>query len=325
MYMNDVSVCEFAEHHADAWDRFVDESNNGTLFNKRAFLAYHPAERFIEKSLLFFREGTLIALLPAAMYPQNTDDILYSHPGASYGGLIVRHSLSMRDTQRIVHVLIAYAREKKIAAIDMTLTPSVYLENPNQQCSFFLLQEGFQYRKRELTSVLALNKDSELILSRFTTEARRALKRADKLGVVVGPDDDFETFYDMLQKNLQMRHNVRPTHTLEEIRWLKDRFPDHIHLYTASADGNMCAGVLLFDVNPRTSLVFYICHAHEFQQYRGLNALFFDVFKRWANRDFHYLDFGTCTLNMKPNWGLIRFKEGFGARMDYRDSLRLQL
>ena len=28
------------------WDKFVEESDNGTMFHKREFLSYHPKDRF---------------------------------------------------------------------------------------------------------------------------------------------------------------------------------------------------------------------------------------------------------------------------------------
>ena len=46
----------------------------------------------------------------------------------------------------------------------------------------------------------------------------------------------------------------------------------------------------------------------------------------WARRrSFQYLDFGTSTLNMEPNWGLIKFKENFGALGFFRDTLIKEL
>ena len=65
--MNDLELVQYASSLASEWDAFVDQqANNGTLFHKRAFLAYHPADRFADDSLLFYKKGKLQAVLPAA-------------------------------------------------------------------------------------------------------------------------------------------------------------------------------------------------------------------------------------------------------------------
>ena len=118
-----------------------------------------------------------------------------------------------------------------------------------------------------------------------------------------------------------MRHNVTPTHTLEELLLLKKIFPDRILLFGAFAEDQMVAGVVMFITNQRVVLAFYISHNEDLQQFRGVNCLFFEIIK-WAIREkYAYLDFGIFTVNMDPNWGLGRFKESFGAQGIFRDTL----
>ena len=51
-----------------------------------------------------------------------------------------------------------------------------------------------------------------------------------------------------MEKNLSIRHNVKPTHTLKELLLLKKLFPERIILFGAFYKQKMIAGVVTFVV-----------------------------------------------------------------------------
>lgn len=323
--MNKFEVVRYSSEYAETWDAFVDASNNGTLFHKRSFLNYHPPDRFIDDSLMFYKKGRLIAVFPAARRHGDDEKVLISHPGASFGGFVTRLDLTLRDAERLVKALVRYARDQHYGAIDMTLPPIVYLHRPSHYIDFALYQAGFRYRKREVSSVVPLPYNENEVMALFTPQARRNVRKAQRLGVMVRQHDDLVTFYDILKHNLKLRHNVIPTHSLAELQLLARTFPQAIRLFAAFVEKRMVAGIVLFDANSRVTLAFYISHLEAFQQYRAVNLLFYEAFC-WAIRQgFTYLDFGLFTVNMVPNWGLAQFKESFGAQGVFRDSMRLGL
>ena len=167
-------------------------------------------------------------------------------------------------------------------------------------------------------------KNPEPLLT-FKPNARRSTKKAMREGVEVKISDDFEKFYKILEHNLGMRHNVQPTHTLEELKRLKRLLLDKIILFAAYLDNLMLGGIVLFVANPNVILAFYISHNNRYQQYRPVNLLLYEIIK-WARlQGFKYLDLGTFTLNMEPNWGLGRFKENHNARGFLRDTYTIEL
>jgi hypothetical protein len=87
----------------------------------------------------------------------------------------------------------------------------------------------------------------------------------------------------------------------------------------------MIGGSVIFVTNKKTLLAFYISHNDEYQQFRPVNLLFHEVLRWGYVRHFTYLDLGTFTLNMEPNWGLGRFKEKHNARGYLRDTFALKL
>jgi len=183
-----------------------------------------------------------------------------------------------------------------------------------------LVKNGFGYKKREVSSVIPLTFSENEVLNTFSSESRRAVRRAVKLGVQVRESEDYETFYKILKRNLKMRHNVQPTHTLDELLLLRKIYPDRIRLFGAYVEHEMVAGVVMFDCNERVVLAFYISHNEDRQQFRGVNCLFYEIIKWAIRKKFAYLDFGIFTVNMDPNWGLGRFKESFGAQGIFRDT-----
>ena len=307
------------------WERFVAAAENGTIFHRQRFLSYHPDDRFQSHHLFFRKKNRLLSLLPAVVREQDGRKMLISHAGASYGGFVVRPRLGIRECHLLVEAFIRYARDQGFNRMVLTPPPIFYSASLSNAIDFSLIKNGFGYLKRELTSAVPLPAKGEDVFSSFKSEARTAARKAIKLGVTVEESDDFAVFYEILRQNLRMRHDVAPTHTLEELLHLKRLFPDEIRLFCAFRKNQPLAGVVLFVCNPQVILAFYISHRDEFQKYRPVNLLFYHIMDWGRQRDFRYLDFGTFTLNMEPNWGLGKFKETFGARGLFRDTYFLDL
>jgi hypothetical protein len=318
-------VCCSNDLPNDSWDNFVGESVNGTIFHTRRFLSYHPAGRFRDESLVFHRQSEIFALLPAVRGTWDGRETLWSHRGASYGGFVYREGLGINNAYELVEQLIEYARQQKIERIVLTLPPIIYNRRLSNYVDFALIQNGFQYLKREVSSVVSLEDNIGLNVAKFKQTNRTAFRRAQKLGVVVRESQDYAAFYEILKKNLKIRHGVQPTHTLDELLKLQELFPDKIFLFGAYAGAEMVAGVVMFDCNPQVSLAFYISHNEERQEFRGVNLLFYEIIQRCIAKGFKFLDFGIFTVNMEPNFGLARFKEGFGSSGILRDTLYLDL
>ncbi len=306
----------FEQKTAVSWNNFVQSSNNGTLFHTRKFLSYHPESRFEDSSVVFKKENKIAAVFPAAI----RENALISHPGASFGGPVFHLSFTLKDAFRVVESLVEFSRKKKFNRISLTLPPQIYYKRPSNYIDFALLKSGFEYQKREVSSVIPLDFAAEDALLAFSPESRRAARRAAKLGVEIKQCEDFATFYAILNHNLNMRHNVQPTHSLKELILLKEMFPDEVLLFGAFAENQMIAGVVVFLCNHQVALAFYISHREDMQHYRPVNLLFYEII-RWAIcKQIKFLDFGIFTVNMVPNWGLARFKESFGALGVFRDT-----
>lgn len=301
------------------WDEFVDSSDNGTIFHTRKFLSYHPDDRFKDASLVFKRKNNLFSVFPAAIIEREGKKILSSHGGASYGSFAYRSDLNFQDAHELVDCLLDYAKKLKVDRVQLTPPPIIYQSKLSNYIDFALVRNGFGYLKREVSSVVQLDVEKDNLIYTYRPEARTALKKAQKEGVQIVETERFEEYYEILKKNLKMRHGVTPTHTLDELLRLKYMFPSKIRLWGAFLDDKLIAGVCNFSANSKVVLAFYISHDEAYQEYRAVNLLFYEIMKRYQDEGFKYLDFGIFTVNMDPNWGLARFKENFGSRGIFRD------
>ncbi|MCD6419083.1 GNAT family N-acetyltransferase [bacterium] len=314
-------ISEYTNSLRDNWNNFLKNSNNGTIFAHQSFFDYHPPERFKHRHLMFYDAKGLVALFPCAEVERDGEKILVSHPGASFGGFVLREKTGISEALSLVDELLRFAKDKNYSGVEMTLPPWIYYKFPENHIDFALFNKGAGHRKRELTAVVPIYDDFEKNISLFRPTARTAMRKAQKNGIEIRQSEDFVAFYRILEKNLSMRHGVAPTHTIDEIIRLKELLPENIELISAFLDDKMIAGTLLFICNERTILAFYISQDYEHQNLRPLNLLFAEVI-RWASKKkFRWLDFGTYTLNNVPNLGLARFKESLGAKGIFRDTL----
>ena len=319
--MVDYKIFNKSGFSAEEWDDFVDKSDNGTIFHKRGFLAYHPSGRFKDASFVVLKDNKILSLYTAAMMDREGKKVLVSHPGASYGSFVYKSNLNFKEAHSMVDVLIDYAESLKADRVQLTLPPIIYQTKYSNYIDFALVRNGFSYSKREVSSIVQLDFNMDELLSTYRAEARTAVKKSIKMGIEVAECEKFEEYYEILKKNLKLRHNVSPAHSIEELIKLKKMFPAKIRLWGAFLKDKLIAGVCNFSANPKVVLAFYISHDEEYQEYRAVNLLFYEIMKRYKEEGFRFLDFGIFTVNMEPNWGLGRFKENFGARGIFRDTL----
>ncbi len=208
----------------EEWDNFVENSDNGTMFSKRKFLSYHAKDKFKDKSIYVTKDGKLHSVFTAALIERDGKKILSSHPGASYGGFVYNSELNFREAHDLVDMMLEHAKNVKADRIQLTLAPIIYQTKYSNYLDFALVRNGFQYLKREVSSVVQLDFDPDQLLNTYRAEARTATKKALKKGVEIVETERFDEYYEILKKNLKLRHGVNPAHTLEELEKSKKSF-----------------------------------------------------------------------------------------------------
>jgi hypothetical protein len=315
-------VKRYSKESENEWERFVHSSVNGTFMQERKFLGYHPSDKFSDHSLIFMEDKRIIAVLPAAVVQQEGKHILHSHPGASHGGLIIK-SLSTNKCLELVSALVEYCAMAGFDYIRLKPVPRVYHNGLSDQLDFALRFSGFEIEYTELATALELKKGKEYFLKKvMSSTAFRNYQKALKSGLTITEDADIHDYWAVLKNKLELSHNAKPTHTFEEIKYLKELYPDRIKLFAAYKGEILAAGVLAFLLNERVINCFYIAHDDQYQHMRPLNLVFGYMMEWGQKNSFSYLDWGISTevKGSRVNTGLFQFKEGFGGHGVLRES-----
>jgi len=318
-------LVRFEPSLASEWDEFISHSKNGTLFHSRAFLSYHPAERFQDYSYMAYDGDRLVAVYPAAIQMRGAARWWCSHPGSTYGGPAFAPEAGIEEVASVLEGLTQLSKEAGFDGMEMRLSEQAFRAQPSDELEFALWRAGFQLKAVELSTTIPLMEGYEASVARFRDDTARNVRKAVRSGVEVSWSDDFQTYWGVLQQNLA-RHGANPTHSLPEILRLRDLCPGKIRLALAQVQGVLAAGVVVFVANPVCFHSFYIAQDYAQQQTRALSAVL-DFLVRWGCEErFRYFNLGISTeqAGTVVNWGLFTFKQGFGGSGYLRTAYSLQ-
>ncbi|MBM2814508.1 MAG: family N-acetyltransferase [Ignavibacteria bacterium] len=324
--MDKITVHKFETNQRNEWEAFVANSNNGTMFHMLTFLDYHPEGKFEFEHLCFRRNGKLIAVLPGGL--TNKGETFWSPVGASYGG-IVTNDLPFSDSLAIVDAMMEHFRNEKVKDIFLIPPPSIYSTKFSQHIEYAMLYRKFDFELHYISHAIDLRNFDKSLLN-FDKTARKTIhKILREKKLTISESSDYATFNDILIEN-KARHNVRPTHTLEDMLRLRELMPENLRLLMVEYNGKPIAGSLLFLCNPNVVLCFYNMLLYEYEQLRPIYLIMYETI-RWAvEHNYKWVDIGvsqdTSAVDpMTPSLGLINFKERFDARGVLRSTYHLKI
>jgi hypothetical protein len=291
-----------------AWDALVERSRNGNFLHRRGYMEYH-ADRFVDSSLIVERDSEVVAVFPA----NKQGSLVTSHGGLTYAGLISSRALRAESTLAVFEQIGEHYRAQGVERVLYKAVPHVFHAYLAEEDLYALHRLGAQLVRRDLSSVIALKETF-----RFTQERQRAVNKAREAGIRCSSTGDMTAFHALLTVALQ-RHNVSPTHSLQELCLLQGRFPAHIVLHEARDEATVLAGVVIYDFGNAVH-VQYMAASEQGRKVNALNFLLAELITgTYANR--LYFSFGISTEQggRQLNSGLIAQKEYFGARAIVHD------
>ncbi|MDQ7817011.1 MAG: GNAT family N-acetyltransferase [Melioribacteraceae bacterium] len=319
-----MEVIKYSDEWKEKWDSFVLESNNGTMFHLQKFLDYHTPGKFRFDHLIFLKKGNIFAILPGAI----KNGVFESPIGASYGSIVTK-DVKFADALEIISSLLKYGKLNGINDFVLTSAPMIYETNMNQNLDFAMLWLGFNYQLHYISSAIKLDKDSDII-ERFSPTVRRNIKKTIKdFKLTVEINDRYDQFYPILIEN-KSRHNVKPTHSYEDLLKLKELMPDRLKLFMVYFEDKPIGGSLMFYPNKNVALCFYNMLIYEYEKYKPIQRVMYEVVIDATENGYRYVDIGvsqdTKAENpMTPSMNLIEFKEKFDAKTIMRNTLSIKL
>ena len=311
----DIRIVRYSKEDKKVWNSFVENSKNGTFLLKRDYMDYHE-DKFPDNSYLIYKKEKLYCLLPAT----RNNEILTSHAGLTYGGLIMNTTCTASGILQVFNNLLKYLKRTGIKKFIYKAIPYIYHIHPAEEDLYALFRNGAQLFGRNISSVIYL--DSRIP---YSPMRNRILKKLEQKSIKVLKSDNYELFWEILTKNLKDKYNSSPVHTLEEIKNLATIFPDNIQLYVAMKDDEMLGG-MVFYISKNVARSQYISATPKGKKIGAIDALNNFMFNMAVN-DLKFYDMGTSNEQGGKylNESLIHNKESFGGRAVCYDTYLINL
>lgn len=314
------SIRPFSDGDAAAWDLFCDNSLQATFLHTRKFLSYHGT-RFEDQSLIIEEDGKCLGLLPAARHPSDRTTVV-SHPGSTYGGIVHQGALRGERMLMALRAIIQYYRDAGYSNFSYKAVPTFYHSVPAQDDLYAFHRLNVSRSRCDISSTIELT--SRLPIS---SRRHRSLKKAISNNLTLSAElCHLPALWAVLADNLARKHGTKPVHTLAEIEWLIDRFPDNIRICCALADNQVVAGVVLF-ISKTTWHAQYIASSEQGYELNSLDLIFSHCIELAQSSGKRYFDFGISTESNGNilNEGLFCFKSEFGAGSTVHEFFNINL
>ena len=302
---------EPSEH--EQWDELACAARAPHFMFERSYMDYH-ADRFVDASLVVLIDGRPLAALPASRH----GDQVVSHGGLTFGGLLAGAQLTTERTVQALEQIAAALRAQGARTLLYKPVPHIYHVMPAEEDLYALYVSGAQLIRRDASAAVAAGPRI-----RYASGRRWSITRARKAGVVVGEDRRIEEYMTLVAEMLREHHDTEPVHTPAEMRLLADRFPSNIRLFAATVDEEIVAGALVYET-AAVAHTQYIAAGPRGRELGGNDAVIDHLLSdRYLDR---WFDFGISNERSgELNAGLMRNKEGFGARAVAYDQYLLAL
>lgn len=297
-------IRKYQKEQSNTWNEFIQNSKQGTFLLNRNYMDYH-SDRFEDHSLMFYNEkDKLIAMLPANI----KENILHSHQGLSYGGLIYGKNAKTTDILECFEVLKSYAKENNIEKLIYKRIPFIYHTYPADEDLYALFRNDAKLIRRDIS--FAVNTKNRIDWNELR---KRSFKKSIKEKLVVKINEDYQEYHNILSEVLKKNHDAQPVHSIQEMEMLAQRFPENTKLVSSYKDSNMLSGLWLF-IEQNTIHTQYIATSQDGKTCGAFEIIIDFLLKEFSDKQ--YISFGISTeQNGKSlNEGLAQQKESFGGR-----------
>lgn len=297
------------------WDRFVSGARNGHFMFSRGYVEYH-GDRFRDSSLLFWQDDELCGVLPANL----ADDTLWTHQGLSFGGLVVSPRQRTADVLAMFLALRGWLQEQGIRRLVYKPLPHIYQMQPSEDDIYALFRLGAAMYRVDASTTIDMRNPG-----RVSSGKKSGYNKAIKAGATIVEDDDFDSFFRMVETRLQEKYQAEPVHDAAEMAMLKARFPRNIRMFSAIREGRRIAGCILY-VTDRVVHAQYISSTDEGRELRAVDAIILHLLRdEFAGVAF--FDFGNSNEDQGRilNASLCSQKEEFGGRATVQMFYQLQV
>ncbi|TDD74047.1 peptidoglycan bridge formation glycyltransferase FemA/FemB family protein [Flavobacterium caseinilyticum] len=315
--MKNYSVKQYQESDYANWNAFIGQAKNATFLFHRDFMEYHK-DRFEDFSLLIFENEKLIAVLPA----NRVEAIVYSHQGLTYGGLVYSSKLIGEKVEHILDSLLLFFKENRVQSFFFKSIPLFYTSKGNAEMEFFMLKKGAFLDKKEMN--LGINLAMPLTISKSKLKHFRKIEQHD---LEMVEEQQLESFWELvLEPRLLEKYSAKPVHTSQEIKLLKDKFPNNIKQFSVYHKDVIIAGITIFETETVVKSQ-YGATTKKGEELRALDYLFINLIQKYKNEGKLFFDMGIVNEDNEKGYhaGLLKQKEELGCSVYSQDFYKMNL
>ncbi|MFC0263478.1 hypothetical protein [Fontibacter flavus] len=285
------------------WDMVLDNSINGTFLHRREFIEYH-GDRFEDASLVIYHEDIPVAIFPA----EKEGNSIFSHRGLTYAGWILIDGLSLKDIQEVIENTQAFYQHLGIERLEVRMVPDFFAKESQKDLKIALQNAGGE------SVFTAVHHCTSLPFGVKDRGKKWGRKKAIANGLEIRASSDLKSFWEeILVPNLEKRHGVKPTHSLQEIKYLKSIFPDQILFYAVFSSEKMLGGAVVFSTDTTAHLQ-YTAALPLGKKQRCLDYLVSHLIEEeFSDKSFFNMGVSHVPETGKINQGLVNWKESFGG------------
>ncbi len=309
-----ISVKKYQSEYAGDWNNFVENSKNGIFLFHRKYMEYHQ-DRFEDASVIFYKKNKLVAIFPANI----SQDIVYSHQGLTFGGLILAENIKTPDVLEMYNSLKKHYQSLGFQKIIYKKIPGVFSEIASEEDLYAMFLDDANLFRRDLSSVINLQKAIN-----FSETKKQNVKKCEAKKLQLREIFEAGLFWELLEKTLQ-KFDVKPVHTSQEINYLRTSFPESIKIFGIYESEKLLAGTVIYQFKNVVHTQ-YMASSVEGKAIGALDFLIFELLKKYAVTE-KYFSFGISTENngRDLNEGLLLQKEMFGAKAIVLDHYEINL
>jgi len=290
----------------EAWDELVRSSDGGTVFHTSSWAKLWTEEWSGARwEAVVVEEGGRyaagLAWIARARGPLETMD---SMPYATYGGPLVRrdHPDPVSVRAQLVEVFARRAARKRVLRSQLTWYEGHEAELP-----------AVPEPESTFTHVLELQPDYERVAEGFTPSTRRLVRQADESGLQVRPaesEDDLRAFVAIAEETVRRRGGTpKPASLYERIR--SDLVPLGLARYHLVHHGDEAVAGSLHLFHEGVATSWLPVSKESAWPLRPNNYLIASLLETLCAAGYTAYNFGASPRDAA---GLIRFKEGWGAK-----------
>jgi len=291
------------------WDEFLSLVPYATAFHS-TFYRHILSETFPQLKphyIILRKNGEIILGCPLFTFkPLPFFSSLHSNPFHMYGGILLSEKIENAPNESVNRML-AYVENfsKKTNTYSSSIT---FPPKTPQIIHKAVTCKGYTIERTQPTHLLNINRPFKDIWDGYRKVARKAVRKAEKSGVIVEPIKtikDLKTFYNIYLKNMS-RINATP----KPYQLFKKLFEEKSARFTQATYNNiMISGLVVLHFN-KTASAWIISSNPNYHEVRPNNATHNEAIQYACQRGFHTYSFGEAN---PEDGGLIHFKETWNA------------